>query len=127
MLEAFKFGGWGMYPTLVFGALTIAAAASYARTPERRRLTLLAILSVVTLVAGLLGFTTGLMVTLDGAAGTPNQSAIIAAGTFESLNNVALALTLLALSGVVAAVGALRAGSGSGGQAAPTEAPATAS
>ncbi len=110
MLEAVRLGGWGMYPTLIFGALSIVAAVSYARSPERRRLALVGILSGVTLLAGLLGFTTGLMVSLSAAAGLPNQGELIALGTFESLNNVGLALMLLVISGLVAAVGAWRSG-----------------
>lgn len=117
MLDAFHQGGWGMYPTLFFGALSIAAAAAYARSPDARRLKLSMLLSVVTMLAGLLGFTTGLMTTLGASDGLPNQIELIAAGTFESLNNVALALILLVFSGLVTAVGVWRSGS-TGGKAA---------
>jgi hypothetical protein len=98
-----------MYPTLFFGVLAIGAALWYALGPERPRLVLFCIASAVTLCAGTLGFVTGLMMTLMHSAGMPDQSALIAQGTFESLNNVGLALVMLILSGIVAAVGASRA------------------
>jgi hypothetical protein len=36
--EFFVEGGWGMYPTLVLGLVTLVAAARFAWAPERRRL-----------------------------------------------------------------------------------------
>jgi hypothetical protein len=114
MLEAFKLGGWGMWPTLTFGMLAFGAAVAYALNPDRRRLLPVGVLSVITLAAGLLGFVTGLMKTLQYAAGMPEQSTIIAVGTFESLNNVALALCLDIIVGIVVAVGIFRAATPSG-------------
>jgi hypothetical protein len=109
MLEAFKLGGWGMYPTLFFGVLFITVAIGYARSAERARLVLLSVLSLLTSAAGFLGFVTGAIVTLTYAAGTPNQDAVVALGISESLHNVALALVLIVLGGIATAVGAWRA------------------
>jgi len=106
--EAFTLGGWGMYPTLVFGALTLGAAIWYAMTPERKRLLLPAVLAFVTLSAGILGFLTGVMVSLTGAADTANIMKFVALGTAESLHNVCFALAWTILSGLVVAVGAWR-------------------
>ena len=108
MLEAFHLGGWGMYPTLVAGLFLLWSAARYARRQERSLLTLTAMLAAVTLAAGGLGFTTGLMKTLESAAGDPRQGEFIALGTFESLNNIALALSFVVLAGIVSAFGAWR-------------------
>jgi hypothetical protein len=36
--ELFNEGGWGMYPTLVLGLVTLIAAARFAWTPEPKRL-----------------------------------------------------------------------------------------
>ena len=106
MLEAFQLGGWGMFPTLVAGLFTIGAAVNFARHQERARLLSVAILSMLTLVCGGLGFVTGLMTTLRYAAERPDAGSLIALGTFESLNNIALALVCLAVAGVISALGA---------------------
>jgi hypothetical protein len=36
--EFWREGGWGMYPTMVLGFVTLIAAARFAWVPERRRL-----------------------------------------------------------------------------------------
>src|SRR5690348_5351015 len=59
MSEAFHMGGWGMYPTLVFGILLVAASVRYAISPERRFVPLQVSLGILTLVGGGLGFITG--------------------------------------------------------------------
>jgi hypothetical protein len=41
MLQHFREGGWGMFPTLGFGLLMLAVAARYALRPERRFVPLL--------------------------------------------------------------------------------------
>jgi hypothetical protein len=109
MLDAFKLGGWGMYPTLFFGVLFITVAIGYARSAERARLVLLSVLSLLTASAGFLGFVTGAIVTLTYGAEATNPEAVIALGISESLHNIALALVLLVLGGIATAVGAWRA------------------
>lgn len=109
MLDAFQLGGWGMYPTLIAGVFAISAAVSFAKYQERARLLPVAILSLLTLVMGGLGFVTGMMTTLNYASGRPDQGALIASGAFESLNNIALALVCLGVVGVISALGARQA------------------
>lgn len=121
MLNAFRLGGWGMVPTMIIGVLAIGIALQYALSPKRRRRTLVGVLSLLTLAAGLLGFVTGVMATLDGSDGMPNQSALIMAGTFEALYNLSLALGLVVIGGIVTAVGVWRSGS-AGGEATPAAA-----
>lgn len=106
--EAFTLGGWGMYPTLVFGALLLGSAVWYLMNPERKRLLLPAVLAFVTLSAGMLGFLTGVMVSLTYAADHADMMKYVALGTAESLNNVCFALAWNILSGLVIAVGAWR-------------------
>jgi hypothetical protein len=101
-------GGWGMYPTLFFGVLALGAAVRYAVAPDGARLLLVGILSAVNLTAGALGCITGVMTSIQYAAGQPNQWSLIALGTQESLHCVALALMLLVLTGMVTAIGAFR-------------------
>lgn len=108
MLDAFHLGGWGMYPTLIAGIFLLRAAFRYSRE-GRSSLAAFVILALTTLGAGTLGFLTGLMNTLQFAAGQPNQGELIALGTFESLHNLALALILLVAAGVVASFGLWRA------------------
>jgi hypothetical protein len=106
---AFRSGGWGMYPTLVFGMLMIAASVAYALKPERRLVPLQISLGVMTLVTGSLGFVTGLIKSLGAIHQVPaDQRFIWLIGLGESLNNVALALTLVVLGALAISVGAFR-------------------
>lgn len=109
MGEAFHDGGWGMYPTLVFGVLMIGAAIPYALKPDRRFVPLQVSLGIMTLVVGSLGFVTGLIKSLGAIHQVPESDRFIwLIGLGESLNNVALALMLVALAATVISVGALR-------------------
>jgi len=108
MLEAFRHGGWGMYPTLVFGMLMIGASLAYALRPQRRFIPLQVSMGIMTLVTGSLGFVTGLIKSLGAIHQVPEgQRFIWLIGLGESLNNVALVLTLLVLAALLIAVGAL--------------------
>jgi hypothetical protein len=108
--EHFRDGGWGMIPTLVFGAILVVVAVRYALAPRQRDVPLLISLSVLTFVSGSLGFTTGVMTTFhfvaaDGIRGDA-ATAITLQGVAESLNNVGFALALLTLATLCAAYGA---------------------
>jgi hypothetical protein len=109
ILESFHNGGWGMWPTLVVGLSMIGVSARYAVSPEKRFVPLIVASSTLTLLSGALGFVTGLI-----AATTTSFSAIEArptlavAGFGESLNNVGLAITLLAVGMIAVTVGAAR-------------------
>jgi uncharacterized membrane protein YesL len=109
MLDAFQLGGWGMFPTLLVGLCTLWASIQYARRNESKQLSLLALLSLLTLAMGGLGFITGFMKTLEYASEHPDALKLAFAGTFESLHNIALALSFISLSGIVAAIGSWRA------------------
>lgn len=108
MIEFFNEGGFGMFFTLFFGVLFIGAAARYARTPENRLWPLLVSLGMMTLLAGVLGFVSGLTATLRYAAGHSEVPNVVLIGTAESLHNVALSLMLLVLGAGVAGFGAWR-------------------
>lgn len=109
MAEAFHMGGWGMFPTLVFGLLLLAASVRYAISPERRFVPLQVSLGILTLVAGGLGFVSGTIKSLTyiGAV-DPDARWLWLVGIGESLNNIGLALALLVLSSIAATVGAYR-------------------
>src|SRR5262245_14990670 len=46
--ELFKEGGWGMYPTLILGLVTLVVAARFSWQPERRPLAVIAALWLTT-------------------------------------------------------------------------------
>jgi hypothetical protein len=106
MGEAFRLGGWGMFPTMFFGVLLIAASIRFALSPERRFVPLQVSLGIMTLASGGLGFVTGMIASVSSLEG--NARGIWLIGMGESLHNVALAFALVTLGGVAASVGALR-------------------
>lgn len=109
MMEHFREGGWGMFPTLVFGLAMLAVAARYALRPERRYVPLLLGLGTVTLSSGALGFVTGLIATFRYIGGVPASERYIALiGIGESLNNIAFSLIFVVISALAASFGAWR-------------------
>lgn len=106
----FTQGGWGMYPTALFGFFMVLAAVLFLIRPERRTLLLVGSTGVTALASGMLSFATGLLNTfryLESVA--PEDQLLIAAlGTAESLHNVVLALILIVVSSLIASVGVLR-------------------
>jgi hypothetical protein len=111
MREFFLAGGWGMYPTLVFGLLMVGVGSFYAARPERRFVPLLGALGILTLAAGSLGFVTGVMKSFTAAAHyEPGDlaAALAMKGTAESLCNIALALVLTVFAAVAVSLGAWR-------------------
>jgi hypothetical protein len=109
IVEGFHAGGWGMFPTAVFGVLMVGASVRYAISPDKRLVPLQVSLGVLTFVSGLLGFVTGLIKTCSAIAGVPNDQKWIALlGLGESLNNVGEALMLMAFAAIAACIGAYR-------------------
>lgn len=110
----FEEGGFGMYPTLVFGFLLMASAVLSLRQAERRWLTF--VMAGLTTASGVLGTSMGLINTMKYSAKSALEERvlIIAQGTAESLNNLVLAMILVVLALLVSAVAAFlhaRAGS----------------
>lgn len=114
MLQLFREGGLGMFPTLVFGLALLFVAARYAQRPERCFVPLLLGLGTVTLSSGALGFVAGLMATFRFVGGVPaSQRYVAIIGIGESLANVAFALAFIVLASLAASVGAWRISRGS--------------
>lgn len=107
----FEAGGWGMFPTLFFGFFVVAAAVVYLLRPERRWVSLVLSLSALTLGAGLLGTTVGVINTVYYSAkvDAADQLKVIFQGTGESLHNMVLALMFLVFTALLTSVGAFRA------------------
>lgn len=111
MIEIFCLGGWGMYPTALFGLLLIGVSLRYAVKPEARFVPLQITLGLLTLFAGMLGFVTGLIATFSHMSGVPAEGSakwIPLIGAGESLVNVALALALVIMAILAASIGAAR-------------------
>lgn len=114
MSEAFRQGGWGMYPTLFIGILLVGVAARYAWQPERRRLALIIWMQVLTLLVGTLGFVAGMIKSAVSVGDLPAPGNTLIHGFGESLNNVGLALALVILAGIAGAIGLARRKRGAG-------------
>ena len=107
----FEEGGWGMYPTMVFGFLLVAAAVFTLLRPERRW-PLVVSLGVATFGAGLMGTTVGVINTMKYVvhkAPEADRLVFMAQGVAESLNNLELALFIVIPTALVCAAAALRA------------------
>ena len=110
MGEAFRLGGWGMYPTTIVGLVAMFSALMYARDPDRRRYAVVKTLSIVVLLTSVLGFIVGTMKTFIGTMDLPAHEAphVALIGVGESLHNVALGLCILVVTWIMVAVGAAR-------------------
>ena len=109
MRETFHLGGWGMYPTFIFGLVLLAGSVRYATKPEQRVVPLLISLGILTLVSGATGFVTGLIKSLDFLnRAAPDDRFLALVGLGESLHNIALALVLVMLAALAAVVGTWR-------------------
>ncbi len=111
MIEAFKAGGWGMYPTAFVGLLLMVVAVLFAIRPHKRRVPLLFCLGFLTILCGLLGTFGGFVSVFKTAAAAESEaqsSKILFIGVSETLLNLLLALALLTLSTIVVTDGALR-------------------
>ena len=111
LTEAFHEGGWPMFPILIVGILLIIAAGRYAVQPEARQLLVVRSLGKVTLGLGVLGSVLRMIHCLGAIGQLPSDmvTKITLLGLGESINNLALALILGILAGLVTTVGALRA------------------
>ncbi len=107
----YQAGGWGMYPTSLFGFFLLAGALLFALRPELRLFPALACLAIATTASGLLGCTVGVVKTFHYLPEVPagDQFLIATQGCAESLNNLVLALILLVLGALVTLAGAVRA------------------
>jgi uncharacterized membrane protein YfcA len=109
ILEAFREGGWGMFPTAIFGILLVGVAVRYAIDPAKRLVPLLVSLGAVTLTAGALGFVTGFIKSVSAIEASPEHNPALALlGAGEAANCVGLALCLMTIAGLATSAGALR-------------------
>jgi dipeptide/tripeptide permease len=110
MLEFFRDGGWGMYPTILFGFTLVAAGFLYLFRPESRYVSIVFCTGFLTVGSGVLGTVTGLVTTFRYLQHVPpvDQLKIAALGTAESLNNIVLALIIAIVAALPTLGGVIR-------------------
>jgi len=110
MTDAFHLGGWGMYPTTLFGIVLVLAAARFAIGPDARRMAVVRGLAFLTFLSGCLGFVTGTIRTFTSLGGldTKDAPAVALIGVGESLTNVGLSLVVLVLAWIAVTIGRSR-------------------
>jgi hypothetical protein len=115
MLDGFKTfiieGGWGMFPTMIFGAFLVGGSVLYLIRPEKKAvLPVLLCFAALVLGSGVLGTTMGLINTLHYVTkdGVEERMRIFGVGTAESLNNMVLAFILLVKGMLLTTVGVVR-------------------
>jgi hypothetical protein len=107
MSEAFRLGGWGMFPTAFAGLILVVCSWRFAMSGQRARLGLVKWLYVLTGLAGTLGFVTGMIKTFIAAGQLPPEDSVRIAmiGLGESAHNLGLALAMMILATIGVAVG----------------------
>jgi hypothetical protein len=115
MQEAFRLGGWGMYPTLFVGIILVISAGRFAWAPVRARLAPIIGLGVLVAFTSTLGFVAGLIHTTTTAGELTDsieRGGAIVQGFGESLVNVGFGLCLLVLATIGVTLGLARRGNG---------------
>jgi hypothetical protein len=102
MLDFIREAGWGIFPVLIFGSLSLGVSVQYVRTRRRDVLALLCALSVLTLLAGALGTVTGLQTSARYIGNVAfEEKWIFLVGLRESLNNATAALIIVAVDAML--------------------------
>ena len=104
----FTEGGFGMYPTLVFGFALVAAAVLSIPQPHRRWLTF--VFGALTFASGVLGTSMGLINTMRYVSKAPVAEQLPggAVGIAESMNNMVLSMILIIIALLISAVAAFK-------------------
>lgn len=110
MTDFFDEGGWTMFPTMLFGVLTVIASLVLAVRAERRFIPLFLSLSALTLMTGFLGTMWGVtgLVKAYANADVVDLKTIMTACATQALNSLLLASVLVVIGILGATSGALR-------------------
>jgi hypothetical protein len=112
MIEMFREGGWGMWPILVFGLVSLVSAARYAWDMEVARLRFIVLVNVILVVASLHGMLldVGAVFSHLTSDGFPQDKLthVLLVGLKESTRPGAFAGILIVLSLCFVAVGLYR-------------------
>jgi hypothetical protein len=113
MMEFFREGGWGMWPILIFGAVTVGAAVRFMQKPETGLLRFVAAMALTTLITTIHATWTCLAAVASFVE-DPNRVAdaemtrTFFAGFKESTRPGTLGGLLLTLACLLVAIGMLR-------------------
>ncbi len=110
MLNAYYLGGWGMYPTTLFGTFALALLVRATLAPNRPIGSAVWAALVATGLSGVLGFTAGVIRTFQAIQRLPepDQFPVTLLGVSESMHNLGLALVFGVLAALLFAVRGLR-------------------
>ena len=110
MFDLFADGGLTMYPTALFGSLTVLAALLIAFKPELRFTPLLLGAGALTTISGLLGVAMGITGVLKASvnAAPADRTELMVACTGQAFSNLAFSLVFLMISVLLASTGAVR-------------------
>lgn len=101
--------GWGIWPVLLLGGLTLGLALRHAAAPDPTLVPLCVGFGVATLLFGLLGTVTGLQASVRYVAHVEAPDRwLFLVGLRESLQNLVAALLLTALAALATTLGAYR-------------------
>jgi hypothetical protein len=106
----FRDGGWGMYPTMLFGIIAMASGFLFLFRPQLTSLRVVVVSGVLTFAAGLLGTSLGLIMTgryLQSIA-VDDRVAIAGLGVAESLNNLIPGLMMVIITALITFAGIVR-------------------
>ena len=103
-------GGYGMYPTTLFGFLLVLAAALYCFRPEKRLLPVVMTTGVLTIASGVLGTFTGLIVVFTYAkyVAAADVARVAAIGCAQAFSNIVFALVIVLVAGLAVLASELR-------------------
>ena len=106
----FEAGGWGMYPTMLFGFLFLAVTALHALRRDARHQRVALALGTITGASGLLGTVVGICNSVHYLEKVPREEQLLMflIGAEESLHNLILALIIIIIGGLISAGSALR-------------------
>jgi hypothetical protein len=106
----YQSGGYGMYPTTVFGFVLVLAACIYSFRLEQRFIPVVVTTGILTVASGILGTFTGLMVVFTYVQHVePGDAAKVAVvGAAQAFANIVFALLLTILGGLATLGGVLR-------------------
>lgn len=108
--DFYESGGYGMYPTTLFGFVLVLAACLYLFRPQARFVPVVVTAGCLTVASGINGMATGLMhvfryVQYVDAADAVKVAAL---GCAEAITNVVLAAVLVVIGGLVMLAGFVR-------------------
>ena len=95
--DYFRLGGWGMYPTLFLWLWSLAQCVRTAISRDKHRLPLVFFGMFACVGSGVLGFTTGVITTINYIQQVPPDERVTTflIGLGESAHNIGLAFVLI--------------------------------